>query len=156
MNEKIEKALRNEERILVSACLLGIPCRYDCASCMDRKLVHLAATGALVPICPEMEAGLTSPRLICEITVEDGVRKVYNKENKDVTAVYELGARKTLARARKEDCHLAIFKKNSPSCGCGQIFDGTFTGTLTEGDGVATQLLKENHISVITEDDLGF
>lgn len=88
------------------------------------------------------------------VVAERNGSKVVTKDGADVTGSYELGAQEVLKLAKTLGCNKAILKQRSPSCGCGQIYDGTFSGTLVEGDGVTTKLLKQNGISVITEEDL--
>ncbi|MEK6731978.1 MAG: DUF523 domain-containing protein [Pseudomonadota bacterium] len=137
-------------KTLCSACLLGASCRYDGKSKANEKVLNLAAKETLIPICPEQLGGLSTPRVVAE---RNG-SKVVTKDGADVTGSYELGAQEVLKLAKTLGCNKAILKQRSPSCGCGQIYDGTFSGTLVEGDGVTTKLLKQNGISVITEEDL--
>ena len=138
--------------ILVSACLLGTPCRYDGTGKLDPALDQLRAQGhTLVPVCPEVLGGLSTPRPPAELQ-PDG--RVVNKEGVDVTAAYRAGAEAALAIARENGCTLAVLKARSPSCGCGEVYDGTFTGTLTPGWGVAARLLMEAGITVLDEEHL--
>ncbi len=134
-------------RILISACLLGEPCRYDGKSKGIDALFALSERHTLFPICPERDGGLETPRPPSERCGN----RVINDQREDVTAQYQKGAEIALETARKNGCTLAILKERSPSCGADQIYDGTFTHTLKKGDGVTAQLLKENGIAVIGE-----
>lgn len=136
-------------RILVSACLLGVRCRYDGASKACERVLRLSPEHTLVPVCPEQLGGLATPRLPAEIQGE----RVCCQSGADVTAAYRRGAEQALFLYRTLGCDIAIFKSRSPSCGCGQIYDGSFTGMLIPGNGVTTRLLLENGISVFTERD---
>ncbi|MBE5948769.1 MAG: DUF523 domain-containing protein [Lachnospiraceae bacterium] len=136
--------------ILVSACLLGVNCKYDGGNNLREELKELADKHNLVPFCPEVYGGLTTPRVPSERLGD----KVVNKEGIDVTENFVRGAEEALRMAQTFDCKYAIFKAKSPSCGCGKIYDGTFTGTLTDGDGVTTELLKKHGITVVTENEL--
>lgn len=101
----------------------------------------------LIPVCPEQMGGLSTPRLPCEMQGD----KVINSMGEDMTKYFAEGARQVLKIARLYHCDLAILKERSPSCGAGQIYDGTFTGTLTNGDGMTAQLLRRHGILVIGE-----
>ena len=136
--------------ILVSACLLGCACRYDGRSKGHPLAQELARRGLAVPVCPEQLGGLATPRAPSE--QREG--RVVSAAGDDVTAQYRRGAEETLRLARLYGCTAAVLKERSPSCGCGRIYDGTFTGTLTDGDGVTAALLKENGIKVYGESEL--
>lgn len=144
---------------LVSACLIGIKCRYDGKSNLNRKCLKLFKKGELIPVCPEQLGGLPTPRSPQQIqkgTGEDvlkGKCKVKNKIGKNVTKKFIKGAKETLKIAKALDAKKAILKARSPSCGCGEIYDGTFSGKLIKGNGVTTALLKRNKIKVYTELD---
>ena len=134
--------------ILVSACLLGAPCRYDGKSVPCAALAAAAARGVrLVPFCPEIYGGLATPRMPAER--RDG--RVVTRDGRDVTAQYERGAREALRLCRLFRCEAAILKEKSPSCGSGRVYDGTFSGVLAGGDGVTAALLKANGVPVIGE-----
>lgn len=135
---------------LCSACLLGLNCRYDGQSKPNEKVINLAAKETLIPICPEQLGGLTTPRKPAE--QKNG--QVITKNGDDVTTNFENGAKQVLELAKLYNIKSAILKQRSPSCGCGQIYDGTFSGAIIEGDGITTKFLKENGIEVLTEDDL--
>lgn len=136
--------------ILVSACLLGTACRYDGKAKANEKVVGLLKKETLIPVCPEQLGGMTTPRLPSEIRGD----RVVNEAGEDVTACYQKGAEEALKLAKLYGCSLALLKERSPSCGCGQIYDGTFSKNLTEGDGITARLLKKNGIRVIGESDL--
>lgn len=152
------------ELVLASACLLGVACRYDGQSCPDRELSRLAAYGSVIPICPEVSGGLSTPRLPAEIqkahegldgtAVLEGRTRVLQGDGTDVTSQFIAGAWATLAVARRYDIRRAILKANSPSCGAGRIHEGLFAGTLVPGDGVTAALLKRVGLQVCTEEDL--
>ena len=135
---------------LCSACLLGIKCRYDDKSKEDEKVIELSKKEVLIPVCPEQLGGLPTPRENSEIQRD----RVITKSGKDETENLERGAGEVLKLAQLFGIKEAILKQRSPSCGCGQIYDGTFSGKVIKGDGVTTALLKKNGIKVVTEEDL--
>ena len=136
--------------IIVSACLAGYRCRYDGKIVPDEEIVALIKRGGAIPVCPEMMGGLPCPRVPAERT-KDGLR-VVTREGNDVTEAFTSGAFEALRMAKLFGCNKAILKAKSPSCGYGQIYDGTFSGTLREGDGVTAELFKENGITVQVKD----
>jgi len=133
--------------ILVSACLLGVNCRYDGTGVLSKGLNEAFSKHHFIPICPEQLGGLMTPRTPAE-RVGD---KIMTKLGEDVTKDYIRGAKEVLKLAQLYDCKLAILKERSPSCGYGKIYDGTFTGTTVEGNGVTAELLSKNGIKVIGE-----
>lgn len=133
--------------ILVSACLLGVSCRYDGKCKPHKAVVKLMQRHQLIPVCGEIFGGLPTPRTPSE-RVGD---RVMGRDGTDVTAQYRRGAEEVLRLARLYDCTVAVLKERSPSCGSGKIYDGTFTGTITEGWGVTAELLRENGIRVLGE-----
>ncbi len=135
--------------ILVSACLLGTPCRYDGIGKADERVLALAKTRCLIPVCPEQLGGLPTPRPSAERV---GAR-ITTKDGADVTAAFTRGAKETLRLAQLLGCQTAILKSNSPSCGSGQIYDGSFSGKYISGDGMTAALLKQNGITVFSEGD---
>ena len=138
--------------ILVSHCLLGEPCRYDGASRLDRRVLELHRMGHnLIPVCPEVLGGLETPRAPAELQ-PDG--RVVNTCGEDVTEAYRAGAVRALEIARESGCTAAVLKARSPSCGCGEVYDGTFTHTLKPGWGLAARLLMDNGIRVMSEEEL--
>lgn len=139
-----------KQAILVSACLLGVCCRYDGASKPDTDVIRLREKFILIPICPEVDGGLPTPRTPSE-RVGD---RVLMRDGTDVTHNYNSGAEQALARAREFCCTAALLKARSPSCGSGAIYDGSFSGNLTDRDGVAAELLRKNGIAVYTEEEI--
>lgn len=151
-------------RIAVSACLLGEACRYDGRSKPCARVQELVALGhELVPICPEVAGGLSTPRTPCEIVqapwMESGKARAANERSwtildasgADRTAAYARGAQAELARAKEAGCELAILKAKSPSCGSGEVYDGTFSDTLVPGWGIAAAAFRDAGITVIDE-----
>ncbi len=137
-------------RILVSACLLGVRCRYDGESKACPAVLDLAKEHELVPVCPEQLGGLPTPRTPAEIQGE----RVVTRDGRDVTKEYQKGAEEAARLYQLLRCDCAILKARSPSCGCGQVYDGAFSGTLTPGDGVTAQALKRLGVRVMTEETL--
>lgn len=138
------------ESILVSACLLGEPCRYDGKSMPCASVIALGRSHELVPVCPEQLGGLPTPRTPSEIQ-PDG--RVVDRAGIDRTAAFRSGAEAALSIARTHGCTQAILKANSPSCGVHRVYDGSFTSTLTDGQGIAAALLCEAGIGVFDEFD---
>ena len=134
-------------KILVSACLLGVRCRYDGKSKPHPAVERLMEQHTLIPVCGEIFGGLPTPRVSAE---RQGAR-VVTADGRDVTAAYRRGAEEVLRLAERYGCKAAILKERSPSCGSGRIYDGTFTGTLTDGWGVTAELLRDHGICVIGE-----
>lgn len=132
-------------KILVSACLLGLSCRYDGCSKENPAAVALAGRHTLIPFCPEVYGGLATPREPSEI--RDG--RVVTRSGAEVTSQFERGAREALRIAQLLGCACALLQDRSPSCGVGLIHDGTFTGGLTEGDGLTAALLRAHGVRVI-------
>lgn len=139
--------------ILVSACLLGVNCRYNGKGVLDGAVKSLMGRAVLIPVCPEIMGGMATPRDPAERVGE----QVITNAGADVTAAYQKGAQETLRLAQLYGCRCAILKERSPSCGNGRIYDGTHSKKLTDGDGIAAALLKKNGIQVFGEsktDDL--
>ena len=136
-----------KETVLISGCLLGLCCRYDGKSKQNEHIAALAAKYHLIPVCPEQLGGLPTPRDPSEIIGECAV----SCAGKDVTAEYSRGAAEALRMAQLFGCKKAILKERSPSCGFGKVYDGSFSGALTDGDGVAAALLAANGIAVFGE-----
>lgn len=137
--------------ILVSACLLGACCKYSGGNNRCSALLDALRAGGhtAVPVCPEIYGGLPTPRPPAE---RQGDR-VVTQAGTDVTAQYRKGAEEALAMAEMNGCRAAILKANSPSCGCGTIYDGSFSHRKVPGDGVAAQVLKAAGIAVYTEEN---
>ena len=136
--------------ILVSACLLGMCCRYDGRSRPDPNVLALIKTHDLIPVCPEQAGGLKTPRPPAEI--KNG--RVITSEGEDVTENYRKGAEVAQKLAELYDCRIAVMKERSPSCSPDLVYDGSFTKTLVPGPGVTAALLKENGITVLGESEI--
>ena len=135
-------------RAIVSACLLGRPVRYDGGAKPCRAVLDLAEKLEVTPVCPETAARLTVPRPPAE--QRDG--RVWLRDGTDVTEAFWRGSEEMLAVARRAGAPLAVLKAKSPSCGVHVIYDGTYTGSLTEGEGVYARLLEEEGICVVSEE----
>ena len=133
--------------ILVSACLLGAGCRYDGKNKENTQVLRLMEQHTLIPVCPDILGGLSTPRPPAERQGE----QVVNDQGRDVTAEYQRGAREVLRLCRLYGCRCAILKQRSPACGSREVYDGSFSGTLRPGDGVLAELLKQNGIRVLDE-----
>lgn len=138
-------------KILVSACLLGVACKYSGGSNACPALLDAVHRGGhtFIPVCPEVYGGLPTPRPPAE-RVGD---RVLTESGTDVTAQYRRGAEAALQLARLYGCGAAILKANSPSCGHGTIYDGTFSHTEITGDGLTAELLEAHGICVYNEDN---
>lgn len=130
--------------IIVSACLAGKKCRYDGEHKEITDISELVAQGKAVAVCPEELGGLPTPRPPAENV--DG--KLLTIEGKDVTFNYKKGAQMALEIAMENSCTDAYLKSKSPMCGCGKVYDGSFQGQLTDGDGEFTKLLKAKGVQV--------
>ena len=139
----------NARPILVSACLIGQPCRFDGASKPCSAIVEYAKRHAVVSICPEQLGGLPTPRVPSEIR-RDG--RVVDKRGVDRTEAFDKGAAAAVRIARKHGCKQAVLKARSPSCGIGEVYDGTFSGTLVAGDGKAACALRKAGVAVMSEE----
>lgn len=135
---------------LVSACLAGLNCRYDGRNSANEKVIRLVKEGKAIPVCPEQLAGLATPRENSEI--REG--KVFTVSGRDETGQMLKGAEETLRIARLVGAREAIFKSNSPSCGKGRVYDGSFSGKLVGGNGLAAELLLKNGVRVVTEKEI--
>ena len=135
---------------IISACLAGINCKYDCGSNHCEKVIEMVRKNEAILVCPEQLGGLTTPRP----PAEQRGNKVFTRDGNDVTAEFQKGAEEVLRIARLHSCKEAILKARSPSCGSGKIYDGTFSRNLTDGDGITAALLQKNNIKVFTEEDI--
>jgi len=139
---------------LVSACLLGINCNFEGKNWQNPQILEEFQKGELFPICPEVLGGLSVPRIPSEIQggdgkdVLEGKASVVNLQGIDVTDEFMVGAYDALKIAEAIGAKEALLIEKSPSCGCGAIFDGSFTDKLREGDGVTAALLKKNGIKI--------
>lgn len=138
------------KKILVSACLMGYDCRYKGDNCKSEKLTELSKDNILIPVCPEQLGGLPTPR-------QPGERvggKVMAKNGADITEQYTRGADFAVEIAKANNVDYCIMKSNSPSCGKGVIYDGTFSGGKVAGNGLTVEKLLNAGFKVITENDL--
>jgi uncharacterized protein YbbK (DUF523 family) len=145
--------------IIVSACLAGINCKYNGKSNLNKEIAQMVTNGEAIPVCPEQLGGCTTPRPASEINggtgadVLDGKCRVKRITGEDITDELIRGAQETLKLAELVNAKKAVLKSKSPSCGCGMVYDGTFSGKLIEGNGVTSELLLRNGIEVKTELD---
>ena len=139
------------EKLLISACLLGRNCKYNGGNNYTPLVEALKARYDLVPVCPECFGGRPIPHEPSE-RVGD---KVLSKSGEDVTEPFRRGAEKTLAAAIQQGVTRAVLKERSPSCGCGSIYNGTFTGTVVPGNGVAAELLLSRGVVIYGESRIG-
>ena len=137
------------ENLLISACLLGVECKYSGGSnaLPEETIEKLRTRYRLIPVCPETAGGLPTPRDPSERLGE----RVMSCRGADVTAQFKKGAEAALTLARRYGCTTALMKEHSPSCGSGLIYDGSFSGKLVKGDGCAAELLKAAGVSVVGE-----
>lgn len=148
-------------KVLVSACLLGQPVRYDGrASGHPDILQGWQREGRVIPLCPEVAGGLSTPRPAAEIpggqgrAVLEGQAQVLTVEGEDVTAAFVQGARLALALVQRHGIGIAVLKSGSPSCGNLLTYDGTFSGRKVPGEGVTTALLRQAGVQVFSELEL--
>lgn len=144
-----------KENLLVSACLLGRNCKYSGGSNENPGVIGLGERYRLIPVCLEVDGGLPTPRKPAELKEISGERRVVNNAGEDVTEEFCRGAAMTLETAKQYGCVRAVLKERSPSCGSGQIYDGTFSSTVVAGDGITAALLKKNGIAVFGESQIG-
>ena len=138
-------------KILVSACLLGRPCRYDGRSVPHGEVIALGEKHTLVPFCPEQAGGLPTPRPPAELQGERIVKTL----GRDVTEEYRRGALAAVDLAKEQGCRWAVLKERSPSCGPREIYDGSFSRTLVPGKGLTALLLEEAGVRVLGESEAG-
>ena len=150
------------EKILVSACLLGKKVRYDggSLSASARIIDKWLAAGNVVPVCPEVEAGMGVPRAPAEIQGGDGygvLKKealVVDNAGKDVTMYFEKGAQIALALCLKHNIKVALLTEKSPSCASSSLYDGRFSGSMVSGVGVTTAWLIKHGVTVFSQNDI--
>jgi len=150
-------------KFVISRCLLGVPCRYDGKSKPNQTIIDFLSSleegQDYITICPETAGGLKCPRAPGEITAkttEDvlaGVGKVESADGTDYTAEFLKGAAISYKAAQDFNAEVAILKAKSPSCGVGKVYDGTFTRTLRDDDGIAAAMLKQAGITLFTENE---
>ena len=142
--------MAQKPRVLISACLLGEPCRYDGKSQPVAGIEALLEDCEAIPVCPEQLGGLPTPRC----PAERHCGRVVNRAGEDVTDAFERGASAALELARRYDARLALLKSRSPSCGSREVYDGRFTGILIPGKGVTAEALTCAGIAVYDENQL--
>ena len=143
-----ERDRGSQPALIVSACLLGVHCNHVGGASPSRAVAALAATHRLIPVCPETAGGLPTPRPASERQPDGTVR---TEDGTDVTEWYERGAEHTVRLALASGATRAVLKARSPSCGCEEVYDGTFTRTLVAGEGVTAQALRLAGVEVVTE-----
>jgi uncharacterized protein YbbK (DUF523 family) len=137
--------------VLVSACLCGLPCRYDGSLTPLPAVLDLVRQGRAIPVCPEQLGGLPTPRLAIEL--RNG--RAFAKDGRDLTEEVARGSQASADLARLAGCRAALLKARSPTCGSGRIYDGTFSGKLIPGDGMLAGLLRAQGLAILSEEDLG-
>ncbi len=133
-----------KEKILVSACLLGVNCKYNGDNNYSSEIDEFLKDYEIIPICPEIMGGLPTPRVPSERLGD----RVVTKDGIDVTKQYEKGANECLFLAKKYNIKKALLKKRSPSCGYGEIYDGSFSKNIIPGNGITADLLEKNGIEI--------
>lgn len=141
----------DDSPIIVSACLAGLATTHDGRAKPHPKVLELVRQGKAILVCPEQLGGLPTPRPEAEIS---GHGRVVDINGVDVTDNYLHGAREALKAARLAGSTKAILKARSPSCGSAEIYDGTFSGTLKQGEGVTAAALRRAGLEVVSEEDL--
>ena len=137
-------------KIAVSACLLGHNCKYSGGNNRSQKVLDYIEGHEVIPVCPEVTGGMPTPR----VPVELKDSKAINRDGEDVTEFFQRGVEKTMEKLDGQNIDLAILLSRSPSCGCKQIYDGTFSKTLIDGKGMFAQALAEAGIPLMDGDDV--
>ncbi len=152
-------------KILISACLLGEDVRYDGGNSsiayepsftfsQKELFMDILCDNEIFSICPEVSGGLSIPREPAEIISAEKPFKVLTKNQEDVTVNFLLGAKNSLELCQSENIKVALLKSKSPSCGNIEVYDGTFSDKLTQGQGLTVKLLEQNDIKVFNETQL--
>lgn len=139
--------MKKKTCVVVSQCLLGVNCRYDGGSNPCPAMAQLMEKCHVVPVCPEMLGGMTTPRLPSERRGD----QVVNRQGEDVTAHFEKGAEEALKIAQLYGAGYAVLKQSSPSCGSQRVYDGSFTGRKIPGQGVAAAMFEKAGIALFDE-----
>ncbi len=146
-------------KMIVSGCTAGMPCSHDGRARLSEPVRRLVEDGRAIPVCPEQLSGMPTPRETAEIEggdgadVLDGKASVVSKSGRDLTERFLEGARRALEIAQRHGCRQAILKARSPSCGCGEIYDGSFSGARRRGDGVTAALFQRAGIEVLSDEE---
>lgn len=148
--------LHNMKKILISSCLLGEPVRYNGTGATTTAPIILQwqQEDRLIPVCPEILAGLSTPRPPAEIKTTKNGQEVFDIMDNNITDLFILGAQKTLELVIKHNIKIAIMKARSPSCGNVQIYDGSFTNQLIPGAGITGSALLDHGCKVFNEEQL--
>lgn len=152
-----DRKIYDIDMILISACLVGVNCTFNGTSHLRQRFIRRMAQGEMLPVCPEQLGGLPTPRPPSEIAggtgedVLDGKARIHTKEGDDVTSAFLRGANGILYLANLVEADSIILKQSSPSCGCGQIYDGNFNGTIRKGNGVTAALLLREKFRVLAD-----
>ncbi|KYO65220.1 DUF523 domain-containing protein [Thermovenabulum gondwanense] len=145
--------------IIISSCLIGLNSKYNGENNYDKNFLDILKEEIIIPFCPEQAGGLPTPRSPAEISGGDGfdvlkgIARVVTKDGVDVTENYIKGAYEALKLAKIYGITKAILKSKSPSCGCGEIYDGSFKNKIKDGTGVTAALFLENGIQVISSEE---
>ncbi|MBP3255857.1 MAG: DUF523 domain-containing protein [Clostridia bacterium] len=139
--------------ILISACLVGMNCKYNGKNNYNEKALELVKNGQAIPICPEQLGGLSTPRDPSEIKIIDNKRYVINNKGIDVTSEFVKGANEVLRLVKELNIEKVILQSRSPSCGVGKIYSGNFDGKIIDGNGILAQMLIDNGIEVVDIED---
>jgi len=146
-----------KQSVIISACLIGRECRHDGGHCKISELDNLDLN--LIPVCPEEAGRLSTPRPAAELTssakaVVSGLGKILTKKGVDVTPQILDGSKKELSKLKLSNAKIAVLKSCSPSCGYGQVYDGSFTGNLRKGNGIFSQMCEDEGVKVISSDNI--
>ena len=136
--------------VVVSACLLDVKCNHRGLASPSAAVQKLGRTHRLVAVCPETMGGLPTPRPAAEIQADGSVTTA---DGGDVTDAYRRGAAATVALARSTGARRAVLKARSPSCGCAEVYDGTFSRTLRAGEGITAAALRQAGVEVVSDED---
>ncbi|MBC8310771.1 MAG: DUF523 domain-containing protein [Candidatus Marinimicrobia bacterium] len=144
-----------KQSIIISACLLGRECRYNGGHSKISKLESLDVD--FIPVCPEEAGKLGTPRPPAELITStkdiiEGSGKIITENGDDVTQQFLDGSKKELSKLKSSNAQIAVLKSRSPSCGYGQVYDGTFTGKLCKGNGIFSQMCEDEGVTVISSD----
>lgn len=157
MNEKeftaLKEAIEKKEPVLVSGCLLGMMINYEEKSHLVTELRNLLLSGQAIAVCPEVLGAYQHRVILRRFKEGKRVKRWLRVRVKTSLKPLKKGLSGPLRRPRRRVPSLPFLKSQSPSCGLARVYDGSFTGTLTSGDGIAASLLKDNGITVITEED---
>lgn len=147
-NDSLER-IDWDPMIIVSACLIGLRCRYDGSSCSFNGAIDLMRRGLAIPVCPEQLGGLSTPRFPCEIV--DG--RVLTESGVDMTGFFLRGVEEALSIVDMLPVKMALLKEKSPSCGVSSVYDGSFSGFLRGGQGLFASALSRRGIAIFSEND---